>query len=343
MFNFNFIDLFCGIGGMRIPFDELGGKCVFSSEMNKFSIQTYEANFYDKPSGDITKIHPESIPQHDLLLAGFPCQPFSQAGKKQGFEDHRGQMFFYIAQILNYHRPQAVLLENVKGFRNHDKGRTLKMVLYILSQLGYSVSYNVLSAKDFNLPQNRERIYIVAFQKKNKHFRFPTPIGLNKKVGDILENNVDEKYTISDKMWEGHQKRKEKHKEKGNGFGYSLVNSDTLYTNTISARYWKDGSEILLEQKGKNPRVLTPRECSRLQGFPESFKIVVSDRQAWQQFGNSVAVPVIRAIATEIVSYMSINDRLLDYTIIDLESLIFDKMKILYPEDFEKQLCISGV
>lgn len=343
MFNFDFIDLFCGIGGMRIPFEELGGKCVFSSEINKFSIQTYQANFGDTPLGDITKIPLESIPKHDLLLAGFPCQPFSQAGKKQGFNDQRGQMFFYIAQILNYHRPQAFLLENVKGFRNHDQGRTLKMVLYILNKLGYFVYHNILSAKDFNLPQNRQRIYLVGFQKQDKHFCFPKPIGLDQKVGDILEQNVDQKYTVSDKMWEGHQKRKQKHLNKGNGFGYSLVNADTLYTNTISARYWKDGSEILLEQKDKNPRVLTPRECARLQGFPEDFKIVVSDRQAWQQFGNSVPVSVIRAIAGEMIDHLNINNRISNYKIINLESLIAEKIKILYPETIEDQLCISGI
>jgi len=348
---FKFIDLFAGIGGMRIPFDEqsrrdthsVGGQCVFSSEINKYARETYQANFGDELQGDITLIDPKDIPQHDLLLAGFPCQPFSQAGKKQGFADQRGQMFFYIAEILNYHRPQAVLLENVKAFRNHDKGRTLKIIISILQELNYSVSFKILAAKDFNLPQNRERIYIVAWQKtKNRSivFNFPEGTGLNRKLGDILQDNVDEKYTISDRIWEGHQRRKIEHRNKGNGFGYSLVNEESDYTNTISARYYKDGSEILVEQKGKNPRRLTPRECARLQGFPENFKIVVSDCQAWRQFGNSVPVYVIRAIAKAMIPYIEPKNRVNNLQPIDLEKFIELKIKELYPENrsIERQL-----
>lgn len=330
---FNFIDLFAGIGGLRIPFEELGGNCVFSSEINKYSRETYKANFGEEPTGDITKILPEQIPPHDLLLAGFPCQPFSQAGLRKGFDDHRGLMFFHIAQILNYHRPQAFLLENVKGFKNHDKGRTLKIILSILHKLNYSVFVDVLSAKDFNLPQNRQRIYIVGFQKTNNIniiFNFPQKIGLQRKVGDILEKKVDDKYTISTKIWESHQRRKKEHQRKGNGFGYSLFNEQSEYTNTISARYYKDGSEVLIEQKNNNPRRLTPRECARLQGFPEDFQIVVSDCQAYKQFGNSVPVSVVRAIANIMIQNINIKNRINNHISIDLDSFIDSLLKRTY-------------
>lgn len=337
--NFKFIDLFAGIGGIRIPFDELGGECVFSSEIDKFARQTYQTNFNQEPHGDITKIDPKDIPHHDLLIAGFPCQPFSQAGKKRGFDDRRGEMFFYIAEILNYHRPQAILLENVKGFQNHDKGRTLKMVVAILQKLNYKIFYQVLSATNFNLPQNRQRIYIVGFQKNDHNnilFNFPQGEDLQKKVGDILESKVDQKYTISDRIWAGHQRRKLEHKRKGNGFGYSLVDNNSSYTNTISARYYKDGSEILVAQKNNNPRRLTPRECARLQGFPDTYKIPVSDCQAWQQFGNSVAVSVIRAIAHEMVKYIDINNRVTSFEPINLANFIDKKMLEIYGENKSK-------
>jgi DNA (cytosine-5)-methyltransferase 1 len=293
---FKFIDLFAGIGGIRIPFDMLGGKCVFTSEWDKFSCQTYKANFGEMPLGDITKIPVEDIPAHDLLLAGFPCQPFSQAGLKKGFQDTRGTLFFNIAEILNYHRPKAVLLENVKRLRSHDGGNTLKVITKTLEDLGYTVQTKVLNAKDFGSPQNRERIYIVAFLGKTD-FSFPEPPKKKTKLGDILESDVDRKYTISDRLWAGHQRRLRSHREKGFGFGYSLFDENSEYTSTISARYYKDGSEILIKQKRKNPRKLTPREAARLQGFPDSFLIPVSDGQAYKQFGNSVCVPVISAIA----------------------------------------------
>ncbi len=265
--NFTFIDLFAGIGGIRIPFEELGGKCVFTSEWDKYSQKTYYSNFGEVPFGDITQIQPEDISPHDLLLAGFPCQPFSQAGLKKGFEDTRGTLFFNIATILNYHRPKAVLLENVKRFGTHGGGRTFKTVKNTLEYLGYKVFVKVLNAKDFGVPQNRERIFIVGFQD-NVNFKFPKPTGIKTCVGNIFEKEIDDKYTISDKLWAGHQRRKKEHREKGNGFGYCLFNEDSVYTNTISARYYKDGSEILIEQKGKNPRKLTPREAARIQGFP---------------------------------------------------------------------------
>lgn len=298
--SFKFIDLFAGIGGIRIPFDELGGECVFSSEIDKFARQAYQANYGEEPHGDITAINPKDIPSFDLLLAGFPCQPFSQAGLQKGFNDTRGTLFFYIAEIVKQHNPKVVFLENVKRLKTHDKGKTFRVMTETLEELGYTVHSEVLSGKDFGVPQNRERIYIVAL-RDDVDFAFPEPTNKQVKVGDILESNVDDKYTISDKLWAGHQRRRVEHKEKGNGFGYSLFNAESPYTNTISARYYKDGSEILIDQgQGKNPRKLTPREAARLQGFPESFKIAVSDVQTYKQFGNSVCVPVIRAIAEKI-------------------------------------------
>ena len=314
--NYNFIDLFAGIGGIRLGFQSLVGKCVFSSEWDKFSQQTYFTNFKELPSGDITQIDEKIIPDFDLLLAGFPCQPFSNAGLKLGFEDTRGTLFFHIARIINFHKPKIVFLENVKGLKNHDKGKTFKTIKNTLESIGYNVFSKVLNARDFGVPQNRERIYIIAFLE-NVDFVFPDPIHTNVALGDILENNVDKKYTISDRLWQGHQRRKKQHIEKGNGFGYSLFNHQSQYTSTISARYYKDGSEILIEQKGDNPRKLTPREAGRLQGFPDEYKIAVSDNQAYKQFGNSVCVPVIKAIAEQIE--MAIKKPRLKYKNIDLD------------------------
>jgi len=305
---FKYIDLFAGIGGIRIPFQEFGGTCVFTSEWDKFAQKTYRVNFGDEPQGDITKISASDIPDFDILLAGFPCQPFSQAGLKKGFSDTRGTLFFEIERILKEKNPKAFLLENVKQLKGHDKGRTLRVILEHLDSLNYYVNYAILRAGDFGVPQNRERIYIVGLSKnyfdlpEGYAFEFPKPMNQKTRLGDILEKSVDEKYTISDALWEGHQRRKKEHQEKGNGFGYTLFNEESEYTNTISARYYKDGSEILIDQgKGKNPRKLTPRECARLQGFPEKFIIPVSDTQAYKQFGNSVAVPVVRAVAKRII------------------------------------------
>jgi DNA (cytosine-5)-methyltransferase 1 len=252
------------------------------------------------PFVDITKIEANEIPPFDILLGGFPCQPFSHAGLKKGFDDTRGTLFFDIARIIKHHLPSVVFLENVKGFKNHDKGNTFQVVKNTLESLGYKVFAEVLNAKDFGLPQNRERIYIIAFQNNEIDFKFPSKIIHDVSLGNILETNVDEKYTISDKLWAGHQRRKLEHISKGNGFGYSIFNHESKYTSTISARYYKDGSEILIEQANKNPRKLTPREACRLQGFPENFKIVVSDAQSYKQFGNSVAVPVISHLAKSI-------------------------------------------
>lgn len=308
---FRFIDLFAGIGGIRIPFQELGGQCVFSSEWDKFSQKTYYANFGEIPSGDITKIDAADIPDFDILLGGFPCQPFSQAGLHKGFEDTRGTLFFEIERILNQKRPKAFLLENVKQLKGHDNGRTFRVIMQHLDDLNYHAEAKILKAADFGVPQIRERIYIVGFDRNHfdipDDYRFPYPeaTGIKTRVGDILEKKVNEKYTISDRLWEGHKRRKIENKQKGKGFGYSLFNEESPYTSTISARYYKDGSEILIEQKGKNPRKLTPRECARLQGFPEEFIIPVSDAQAYKQFGNSVAVPVVRAVAGRIMQEMN--------------------------------------
>ena len=295
----NFIDLFAGIGGIRSGFEKHFGECVFSSEWDKFAQETYNANYGEKPKGDITKIHEDTIPQFEILLAGFPCQPFSNAGLKKGFEDSRGTLFFDVARIINHHKPRVVFLENVKGFKNHDKGRTFATVKRILEDIGYKVHAKVLNAKDFGVPQNRERIYIVGFLD-NVGFKFPSPLDKKVKVGDILSDHIEEKYTISDKLWAGHKRRKKEHINKGNGFGYSMFDKHSSYTSTMSARYYKDGSEILIKQKDKNPRKITPKEASRLQGFPKGFKIPVSDTQAYKQFGNSVAVPVINEIAKSI-------------------------------------------
>jgi DNA (cytosine-5)-methyltransferase 1 len=301
---FKFIDLFAGVGGIRIPFEELGGDCVFSSEWDKFSQQTYEANFGEIPHGDITEIDAKDIPKHDLLVGGFPCQAFSQAGLKKGFKDTRGTMFFEIARILDHHKPKAILLENVKGLRGHDKGNTFKTIISILNELGYqTLESTVLNAKHFGLPQNRERIFIVGY-KKHVNFQFPQPPMIDTRLGDILDKKIPDKYTISDRLWEGAQRRKEKYKEKGYGFGYSLFNKESKYTSTISARYYKDGAEIWIDQGKKNPRKLTPNEARKLQGFPEGFIIPVSDGQAYKQFGNAVPVPVIRAIAERMVEFI---------------------------------------
>ncbi|MBL0687414.1 MAG: DNA cytosine methyltransferase [Sulfurospirillum sp.] len=298
------IDLFAGVGGIRLGFEKAfktDASFVFSSEIDKYAKVTYSANFGEMPQGDITKIEPDEIPKFDILLGGFPCQPFSNAGLKKGFDDTRGTLFFDIARIVKYHKPKVLFLENVKGFKNHDKGNTFKVVKESLEELGYRVFYNILNAKHFGVPQNRERIYIVAFLDNEINFEFPQKLNNDVKVGDILDDKVDDKYTISDKLWAGHQRRKLEHKAKGNGFGYSMFNRDSQYTSTLSARYYKDGSEVLIEQKNKNPRKLSPREAGRLQGFPNDFKIVVSDTQAYKQFGNSVAVPVIEELAKSIL------------------------------------------
>jgi DNA (cytosine-5)-methyltransferase 1 len=298
--DFRFIDLFAGIGWIRLWFEKAFWKwCVFSSEFDKFCQITYWWNHWDTPHGDITKIDEKTIPNFDILLAWFPCQPFSNAGLRKGFEDSRWTLFFDIARIVKHHKPRVVFLENVKWFRNHDEGNTFKVVTWTLEDLWYKIYSKVLNARDFWVPQNRERIYIIWFLD-DVDFEFPTPHKNSVKLWDILEDKVDAKYTISDKLWAGHQRRKQEHKEKWNWFWYSLFNKDSAYTSTISARYYKDGSEILIEQKGKNPRKITPREAARLQWYPEEFQIMVSDTQAYKQFWNSVCVLVIEALARQV-------------------------------------------
>lgn len=318
---FRIIDLFAGIGGIRLGFESMGGESVFSSEWDSSAQKTYQANFGELPYGDITKIEPEEIPPFDVLLAGFPCQPFSQAGFKRGFADTRGTLFFNVARIINYHRPKVVFLENVKRLKTHDGGNTFKVIKGTLEEMGYEVHAQVLNAKNFGVPQNRERIYIIGFLGKT-NFKFPEGVISKKILGEILEKKVDPKYTISDKLWAGHQRRKKEHIEKGNGFGYSMFDEKSEYTSTISARYYKDGSEILIKQKNKNPRKLTPREAARLQGFPEDFVISVSDAQAYKQFGNSVAVPVIRELAKRVVAEMeNMNQKKKTYQQIDIDKI----------------------
>lgn len=310
---FKFIDLFAGIGGIRMAYQNLGGKCVFSSEWDKYAKKTYEANFGEVPFGDITQINEKSIPDHDILLAGFPCQPFSIAGvskknalgKKHGFLDEtQGTLFFDIARIIEYKRPKTFMLENVKNLVSHDKGNTFRVIKNTLEGLGYTIYHNVLNGKHF-VPQNRERIIIVGFLNevfKNKEdFKFPTLPEPKMVFRDILEKEVHPKYTLSDKLWTYLQEYAKKHKAKGNGFGYGLTDLNGI-SRTISARYYKDGSEVLIPQKESNPRRLTPRESARLQGFPDNFIIPVSDTQAYKQFGNSVTVPLIQAVAVQVIS-----------------------------------------
>jgi DNA (cytosine-5)-methyltransferase 1 len=331
MKKFTFIDLFAGIGGIRFAFEKAGGKCVFTSEWDSYARTTYEANFVlNHPiAGDITTVKSNEIPVHDVLLAGFPCQPFSIAGvskknalgKAHGFADEtQGTLFFDLARIINDKSPKAFLLENVKNLTSHDKGRTFDVIKRILTEeLGYTISYRVIDAAHF-LPQHRERILIVGF-KNGVKFDFDSlflPPKNKIRLSAILHNKYDkllphdeeryapnnkvlEKYTLSDKLWEYLKNYAAKHKEAGNGFGFGLVNKNSI-ARTLSARYYKDGSEILIEQgKSKNPRRLTPRECARLMGFPDDFIIPVSDTRAYKQFGNSVAVPIMEAVAQEMV------------------------------------------
>lgn len=317
---YTFIDLFAGIGGMRLAFESAGGRCVYSNEWNKYSQQTYYANFGVQPDGDITKIAAENIPDHDILVAGFPCQPFSIAGvskknslgRATGFEDKtQGTLFFDVCRILKAKRPKAFMLENVKNLYSHDHGRTFQIIKESLQELNYKVFYQVIDGKGY-VPQHRERIVIVGFDMErygaDMDFVFELhPLKKQPIVKNILEKDVSDKYTLSDKLWIYLQNYAAKHREAGNGFGYGIAPLNGV-TRTISARYYKDGSEILIEQKGKNPRRLTPRECARLQGFPDTFKIPVSDTQAYQQFGNSVVVPLMSDVAKLIVTKLETID-----------------------------------
>jgi DNA (cytosine-5)-methyltransferase 1 len=313
--SFTFIDLFAGIGGIRLAFEAAGGRCVFSSEWDKFAQQTYEANFDERPAGDITQIQASDIPAHDILTGGFPCQPFSIAGVSKhnalgsahGFANKtQGTLFFDVARIIEEQRPRAFLLENVKNLKSHDRGRTFEVIRSTLEDdLGYTLYHQVIDARTM-VPQHRERIYLVGFREPIE-FRFPALPDWQAlpdrqpRLRDILEDHVDDRYTLTDHLWAYLQAYAAKHKAKGNGFGFGLTDLDGV-SRTLSARYYKDGSEILIPQgTGKNPRRLTPRECARLMGYPDSFKIVCSDTRAYKQFGNSVVVPVVTAIAKELV------------------------------------------
>ena len=322
--SFTFIDLFAGIGGFRLAMQANGGECVFSSEWDDAAKQTYYENYGEVPFGDITKDETKAlIPEHfDVLCAGFPCQPFSNAGLKKGIEDTRGTLFYHIAEILETRKPKAVFLENVRGLISNDKGRTFQTILRTITNMGYrcNISHDkletyslsklkneatkmVLYAKDYGVPQNRPRIYIVLWKNDFNlaEFQYPSPLNKKTSVGTILEKNVSEEFTISDKLWQGHQRRRIENAQKGNGFGYCIFNETSPYTSTISRRYYKDGREILIEQIGKNPRKLTPREAANLQGFPRNFKLPSSNTKAYKQFGNSVAVPIVQLISEQIV------------------------------------------
>lgn len=318
---FTFIDLFAGIGGMRLAFDSQGGDCVFSCEWDKYCQKSYFDNFGELPVGDIRAVAENSVPDHDVLVAGFPCQPFSIAGvskknslgRATGFLDKtQGTLFFDVVRILNAKRPKAFLLENVKNLKSHDKGRTWQVIMDSLTELDYAVFPMVLDGQIF-VPQHRERVFIVGFDRKRYgsdiQFSFDFDRPAHKMcLRDILEKDVDEKYTLSDKLWAYLQNYAAKHRAAGHGFGYGMPDLDGI-TRTLSARYYKDGSEILIKQEGKNPRRLTPRECARLQGFPESYKITVSNTRAYKQFGNSVVVPLVTAIAGCIVKKMNQLDK----------------------------------
>lgn len=313
---FTFIDLFAGMGGFRLAMQAQGGKCVFSSEWNAYSQKTYFSNFGDMPFGDITKEVTKSyIPEHfDVLCAGFPCQPFSIAGvskkkslgRETGFKDKtQGTLFFDVADIISRHRPKAFYLENVKNLTSHDKGNTFRVIRETLEELNYSIHYQVMDGQTY-VPQHRERIMIVGFDKERYHgeekFEFPEQHEATRSIKEILDPNIDPKYTLSDKLWAYLQNYAEKHRAKGNGFGFGLVDLNGI-TRTLSARYYKDGSEILIPQgEGKNPRRLSPRECARLMGYPDQYRIDrVSDVQAYRQCGNSVIVPLITAVSEQII------------------------------------------
>ena len=316
---FRFIDLFAGIGGLRRPFEEIGGHCVFSSEWDRFCKETYTANFPEPAdsehefAGDIRPYaaNPGKVPAHDVLLAGFPCQPFSIAGvskknalgRPHGFLcDTQGTLFYDLAEILRHHRPPAFLLENVKNLERHDGGRTFATIMHVLrDDLGYSVSARVINSAPW-VPQKRERIFIVGFRQETAFDfgKLAVPAGPGPTLGSILDPKVDPKYTLTAHLWNYLKEYKKKHRRAGNGFGYSLFGPDDV-SRTLSARYYKDGSEVLIRQRGRRPRRLTPRECARLMGFEKpgesEFRIPVSDTQAYRQFGNAVVLPVVRAVA----------------------------------------------
>ena len=305
---FRFIDLLCGIGGFRIGFERAGCECIWSCDWDKHAQRTYEENFGKRPYSNIHTVAVADIPPHDILCSGFPCQPFSIAGvskklslgRKHGFEDEtQGNLFFEIANIIEYHKPAAFVLENVKHLKRHDNGRTFEIIINTVREaLGYTVYHKIIDAKPV-VPQHRERIFFVGFREW-RDFEFPTFPSDGPKLESILEQNPQEKYTLTDHLWSYLQNYAKKHQAAGNGFGFGLFTRRDV-ARTLSARYYKDGSEILIAQPGRNPRRLTPRECAGLMGFPDDFKIPVSDTQAYRQFGNSVVVPIVERIAHEVI------------------------------------------
>ena len=311
---FTFVDLFSGIGGFRLGLERAGGRCLYSCEWDSYAQKTYKAWFGEIPEGDIRRIDPKDIPDHDIMAAGFPCQPFSIAGvskkkslgRAHGFKDQtQGTLFFYLATIAEIKRPPIIVLENVKNLISHDQGRTWSVIKSTLEELKYRVFHKIIDASAW-VPQHRERIFIVCFDKKifgdEPPFAFPqNPTKRVPKFKEILDPSPDSRYTLSDHLWRYLQEYAKSHREKGNGFGYGLAEMDGI-SRTLSARYYKDGSEILIQQnRGKNPRRMTPREAARLMGFDDSLKIVVSDTQAYRQFGNALVPAVAEAVGKEIV------------------------------------------
>jgi DNA (cytosine-5)-methyltransferase 1 len=308
---FKFIDLFAGIGGFRLAMQSVGGQCVFSSEWNKDAQTTYFENFGDLPVGDIRDISENDVPDHDVLCAGFPCQPFSLAGVSarnslntaHGFAcETQGTLFFDVMRIVAAKRPAVIFLENVKNLVRHDQGKTFATIKKAIEELGYSFSYAVINAQAV-VPQKRIRCYMVCLRDTDKKFEFPEFLGEPIPLKSILDTKVDEQFTISDKLWAGHQRRTATNLARGVGFTAFCADIEKP-ASTLVARYGKDGKECLIPQSGKNPRMLTPRECARLQGYPESFKIPVSKAAAYKQFGNSVALPVIKTITNVIFNHL---------------------------------------
>lgn len=332
-----FVDLFCGIGGMRLGFERAGCDCVFSCDWNAYARKTYAANFMDlRPiAGDIRDVKSVTLGKYDILLGGFPCQPFSisgvskknSLGRPHGFEDKaQGTLFFEVARLIRDTRPSAFVLENVKNLINHDKGRTIEVIYETLrEELGYYVYPPLLLDARSVVPQHRERVFLVGFREP-KALKIPMLIDGKPRLRDILERTVDPKYTLSDKLWRYLQDYSEKHRLAGNGFGFGLADLNGI-TRTLSARYFKDGSEILVPQRNRNPRRLTPRECARLMGFPESFCIPVSDTQAYKQFGNSVVVPLVAEVANEVVASLSTRQKALSLD----ELVIFKQTHTVIP------------
>jgi DNA (cytosine-5)-methyltransferase 1 len=309
-----FADLFAGIGGIRMGFESAGCSCVWSNDNDQFCKQTYTENFgsNDFVSADIRELSSSQLPDFGILCAGFPCQPFSLAGvsKKKslgqphGFEDEtQGTLFHEIVRIIRDKQPQAFFLENVKNLKKHDRGNTFAVIQSKLDGLGYTFFSSIINAR-LLVPQNRERVYMVGFKDNTLDFVFPDILNRKPNISAILDDDVPEKYTITDHLNQYLKDYAEKHRRKGNGFGFGLVDLSGC-SRTLSARYGKDGSEVLIPQNGRNPRRLTPRECARLQGFPDSFRIPVSDTQAYKQFGNSVAVPVIEILARATVKTLT--------------------------------------